>query len=107
VRVTLVLDRVGNDAATAELTRPISPQDSTIPVDSTRFAPGGDPAERFIKVGDEWIQWSARDARGFIAERRGARGTRPQAHEAGTRVRAGATLVREYEIPSFREDWND
>ena len=107
VRVTLVLDRVGSDAATAELTRSISPQDSTIPVDSTRFAPGGDPAERFVKVGDEWIQWSARDARGFIAERRGARGTRAQAHEAGTRVRAGATLVREYEIPSFREDWND
>jgi len=107
VRVTLVLDRVGNDAATGELARAIGPQDSTIAVDDTRFAPGGDPAERFIKIGDEWIQWSARDARGFVAERRGARGTRPQSHPAGTTVRAGATLVREYDIPSFREDWND
>ena len=107
VRVTLVLDRVGSDAATAELTRPLGPQDSTIPVDNTRFAPGGDPAERFIKVGDEWIQWSSRDARGFIAEKRGARGTKAQSHAVGTKVRAGATLVREYEIPSFREDWNE
>jgi len=107
VRVILVLDRVGNDAATADLARDVGPQDKSIPVDGTRFAPGGDPVTAFVKIDEEWIQWSARDARTFTVEKRGARGTRAASHSAGSAVRAGATLVRDFEIPSFREDWNE
>jgi prepilin-type N-terminal cleavage/methylation domain-containing protein len=107
VRMTLVVDRLGRDAATGELARTIGPDDSVIPVSSTRFAQGSDPAGRFIKIGREWIQWSDRDARGFVVEKRGVRGTRKEAHDAGDTVRAGVTLVRDYPIPSFREDWND
>ncbi len=107
VRMTVVVDRSGRDAAVSELAHNIGPDDGTIPVDSTQFAGGGDPASRFIKIGREWIQWSAKDSRGFTVEKRGARGTRREAHEAGATVRSGATLVREYTVPAFREDWND
>jgi prepilin-type N-terminal cleavage/methylation domain-containing protein len=107
IRVTVVVDRVGKDASTGELARSIGPEDSTISVDNTRFAPAGDPAGRFIKIGREWIQWASKDARGFVVEKRGARGTKREAHEAGSTVRAGATLVREYPVPAHREDWND
>jgi len=107
VRVTLVVDRVGSDAARSELSRSVGVDDPTIPVDSTRFAPGGDPAGKFIKIGREWIQWADRNEREFIVEKRGARGTRKESHDAGETVRAGTTLVRDYDIPSFREDWND
>lgn len=107
IRVTLVVDRVGKDASTAELTRTIGPEDTTIPCDNTRFAPGGDPAGKFIKIGREWIQWATKDSRGFMVEKRGARGTRREAHESGSTVRAGSTMVREYPVPVHREDWND
>ena len=107
VRVTLVVDRVGKDASRGELARTIGLDDTTIPVSSTRFAPGGDPAGKFIKIGREWIQWSDRTDKQFVVEKRGARGTKKETHDAGDEVRAGTTLVRDYEIPSFREDWND
>lgn len=107
VRVTLVVDRIGNDAARGDLARTIGIDDTVIPVDSTRFAPGGDPAGKFIKIGREWIQWADRNDREFIVEKRGARGTKKETHEAGEIVRAGATLVREYDVPAYREDWND
>ena len=107
IRMTMVVDRVGRDAAVGELTRSIGPEDTNIPVDNARFAPGGDPAGKFIKIGREWIQWTERDSRGFVAEKRGARGTRREAHDAGSTVRAGATLIREYPVPANREDWND
>jgi hypothetical protein len=107
VRVILVVDRVGNEAATGDLVRDLGPQDKIVPVDSTRFAPGGDPVSRFVKIDDEWIQWSTRDGRSFTVEKRGARGTKPASHAIGSAVRAGATLVREFEVPSFREDWNE
>jgi len=107
VRVTLVVERVGKDAATGELARTIGPEDNNIPVDNTRFAPGTDPAGKYLKIGNEWIRWSDRDARGFIVDQRGARGTKKEAHDAGSVVHAGNTLVREFDIPTFREDWND
>ncbi len=107
VRVTIVVDRPGRTSGTSELTRNIGTEDSLIPVDHTDFAPGGDPAARFIKIGREWIQWSAKDSRSFTVEKRGVRGTKAEAHEVGVPVRAGATLVREYSIPTYREDWND
>jgi hypothetical protein len=107
VRLTLVVDRIGKDARFGELARGIGPDETAIPVDRTDFAPGGDPAARFVKIEDEWIRWGERDGRRFVAEERGARGTRKTAHPAGAAVRAGATLVKEYAIPAFREDWND
>jgi hypothetical protein len=107
VRVVLVVDRVGKDASVGELTRTIGAEDSQIPVDGTRFSTGSDPASRFIKVDQEWIRWGTRGDRSFTVEERGARGTKKATHERGARVRAGSTLVREYAIPSFREDWND
>jgi prepilin-type N-terminal cleavage/methylation domain-containing protein len=107
VRVTLVVDRIGKDAATGELVRNVGVEDSTIPVDTTKFAAGVDPAGRFIKIDREWIQWSSKDARTFTVEKRGARGTKKEPHGSGSVVRAGTTLVREYAIPSHREDWND
>ena len=107
VRVTLVVDRIGNDARTGELARGIGPDDMTIQVDSTRFAPGGDPVGRFIKIGNEWIRWSDREDGVFTVAQRGARGTKKEPHAPGAVVRAGATLVKDVPIPAHREDWND
>ncbi|NUN53659.1 MAG: hypothetical protein HUU06_12860, partial [Planctomycetaceae bacterium] len=107
VRVTLVVDRVGSDARVGELAQGIGPEDTTIRVDSTRFAPGGDPVGKFVKIGNEWIQWSDRDDTTFTVERRGARGTRKETHASGALVRAGATLVRDVPVPAHREDWNE
>jgi hypothetical protein len=105
--VLLVLDRVGTDATTGELARPLSTDDTSIPVDDARFAPAIDPVSRYVKIDEEWIRWSSRDGSSFAVDRRGDRGTRPTAHEAGARVRAGAVLIREFDVPAFREDWND
>ncbi|MHC4821900.1 MAG: PulJ/GspJ family protein [Planctomycetota bacterium] len=107
IRVVMVVDRIGIDANTGELTRDLGPDDTTIHVDTTKFAPSIDPVSRFIKIGNEWIQWSDRDGKTFTVEKRGVRGTKRGAHPSGDLVRAGATLVREYDIPAFREDWND
>jgi len=107
VRVTLVLERVGKDAAARELDRSIGEEDKLIPVSDTRFAKDADPASRFVKIGTEWIRWSGRDRDGFVVDQRGARGTRKQPHAAGDLVHSGVTVIREIDIPSFREDWND
>jgi hypothetical protein len=107
VRITLVVDRIGTDARTGELVRGIGPDDTTLQVDTTRFAPGGDPVGRFIKVGNEWIQWADREDGVFTVAMRGARGTKKEAHAPGDVVRAGATLVKDVPVPAHREDWND
>lgn len=109
VRVTLVVEPLGSDAKTAELAEPVSASDDapTIHVEDTRFASGADPAGKFVKVGTEWFQWTEKTPRTFVVERRACRGTRKQSHPAGAKVRAGATLVREFVIPASREDWND
>ena len=107
VRLTLVVDRIGTDAKTGELAEGIGPDDKTLTVSDTRFAPGGDPVGKFLKIGTEWMRWSERDGRTFSIEERGARGTKKQSHGSADVVRAGATLVRDFTIPAFREDWND
>lgn len=107
IRVTLVLERIGRDARPGELATSLARDDSEVHVEDTRFAPGGDPLSKYLKVGDEWMRWDTRTTRSFHIAERGVRGTTASAHEAGTPVHAGAALVRDYRIPVYRDDWND
>ncbi len=107
IRVTLVVERVGKDAKVGELQAAISEDDTTIPVDDSTFARGADLADRYIKIGDEWMRWSSRTRRSFQVEERGARGTVRRSHVPGSVVHAGATLIRDYPVPVHRENWND
>jgi len=60
-----------------------------------------DPRDRFLLIGDEWVEVDSTDGRHIklVRQGRGGRETVPRAHERGTIVRTGVTFRRVIEIP--------
>lgn len=105
VHVTFVVDRTGRDAKAADLVGGIDDRQRDISVaPSTSFAT--DSNVDFIKVGTEWVEYSARLDEQFTARQRGARNTTAVSHKNGAKVRAGHTVETVILVPSYREDWN-
>jgi prepilin-type N-terminal cleavage/methylation domain-containing protein len=107
MRVTLVVEQLGNPAAAGFLVGDLSTDASFIDVADARFVPASDTQERFVKIGAEWIKFTGVEGNSLLGCTRGVRGTRAQAHSAGARVHHGRTVVREYSIATFRDTYSD
>lgn len=102
--VTVVTDLATPEERAPGLDQPISATGPSISVVDTGFAAALDPP--FLKVGTEWVRYGSRTRGEFTSVKRGERGTIALSHDAGTPVRAGATLVRTIRIPAFREEFH-
>lgn len=107
LRVTLVVEEPGNSARTGILMQDLSADGGTIEVSDTRFIPATDTARRFVKIGQEWIEFQSADGTSLRGCRRGARGTMPQAHASTAVVHYGRTVVREVSVATFRDAYRD
>ncbi len=106
VRITLVLERDEDEAATVRLAAAMTATSNILRPDALKPFAGTRPLHPFLKVEGEWMEWS-QVADGGVKVLRGARGSGRRAHAAGARLRFGQTFQRVVEIPVFREDWND
>lgn len=107
MRVTLVVEDVGQAAKTARLEQSLNPDDRTMELSDTAFIPATDTAQRFIKVGTEWIQFESVQGRTLTGLKRGARNTTPQAHGPGAVAHYGRTMFREVPVATFRDAYKD
>lgn len=107
MRVTFVAEESGQAARTGTLMAPLSADGTFIELSDTRFIPATDTTQRFVKIGDEWIQFTSADGPRLTGCKRGVRGTAPSAHEPGARVHYGRTVVRDIAIPTARDAYRD
>jgi hypothetical protein len=105
VRVTLVVDRGGAERAAGVLARDLGPAESEISLYSTEHLPPVEDAP-FLKVGTEWIEYRKQGSSSLGGVLRGRRGTAAVDHPAGTRVRAGKTIVMTLKTVCGRDCWN-
>lgn len=107
VRVTLVVEQLGRAARTGVLAESVTTEARSIAVTDPSFIPPTEGTQRFVKIGAEWIRFEAVDGSRLTGCTRGVRGTVPAAHEIGVRVHHGRTVVREYEIPTYRDTYQE
>ncbi|MEN8151231.1 MAG: prepilin-type N-terminal cleavage/methylation domain-containing protein [Planctomycetota bacterium] len=105
VRVLFVFERTGRQTESARLLSAIDSGARRAEVTNTAFA-STSKEHRYIKIGTEWTEYSNFGPEGFRLIQRGVRGTVPLSHEEGEIVRAGYTVERVIELPSFRDDFN-
>jgi type II secretory pathway pseudopilin PulG len=105
VQVTLVLTNTRGTRRAVFLKQDLSgASGSIINVDDTAVFRGD--SYPYVKIDGEWIRYShiADEHTLVIAQDgRGARGTLPAEHKAGTDVETGTTFVLTVDIPSYRE----
>ena len=107
IRVTLVVEQLGQNAKVSYLRDPLTVEAKHLTVEDTSFIPTVEGSERFVKVGSEWIQFASLDRSTLRGCRRGARGTRAQAHALRSPVHHGRTVILEYKIPTYRDTYQD
>lgn len=107
IRVTVVVEEVGRNASVGTMTGAITQDDRIIEVEDPAFIPLQDTNERFVKIGTEWISFESVEGRTLNGCKRGRRGTTAQPHPAGSRVHHGRTVVREYDVATYRDAYAD
>lgn len=107
MRVTLVVEQVGNTTDIGFLAADLSADAKYIDLQDAQFVPAADTSERFVKIGAEWIEFTGIEGNTLTGCVRGARGTATSAHEAGSIVHHGRTVVREYTVATFRDTYQD
>jgi len=105
IKVAFVFERIGREKERAELIEAIDDGARKVPVSDTAFAVTS-KEYLYLKVGTEWMSYSNVGEDGFRVIRRGVRGTVAMSHKEGEFVRAGYTVERVVELPSFRDDFN-
>lgn len=105
VRITLVVDRSPDQRPDAVLGRDLGPNDQEIPLLATDRLPPVDEVP-LLKLGGEWIRYRDLAGSALRGVTRGQRGTRAEGHRAGTRLRAGKTIVLLVPIACGRDCWN-
>src|SRR6185503_13082702 len=107
IRVTCVVEELGKNARVGYLTQQLPLDGKSIAVEDTRFFPASETSRRYVKIEGEWLEVGAADGRTIPVIRRGVRGTKPSAHEAGVRVHHGRSFVGEYDVAAFRDTYRD
>ncbi|MCE9634157.1 MAG: prepilin-type N-terminal cleavage/methylation domain-containing protein [Planctomycetes bacterium] len=107
MRVTLVAEEAGQTARTGLLMSELSADAAVIDVSDVRFIPATDTTQRFVKIGPEWIEFGGVEGNRITGCKRGVRGTTAVAHEYGSRVHYGRTVVREIAIATYRDAYRD
>jgi hypothetical protein len=103
VRLVIEVERAEDRRRRTRLASFVTPQESVLQVEDGRRVPR-EPGS-FVLLGAEWMEVvSAGGDR--VQVRRGARGTAPRRHAAGTMLHHGQRLVREVGIAMHREDWD-
>lgn len=105
LRFTLVVEADEDEAGELRLADGVSAGNSRVKIDSPRAVRGETPFP-YVKVGAEWMKWSAAED-GWLTVERGVRGSTAMEHKAGARVHVGRSFQRVIELPVYREDWND
>ena len=106
IRVTLVLARDEDEAATARLTTSMGAMSKTLSLNNLKLFGGGERVHPYLKVDGEWMRWK-RGTGSELNVIRGQRRTGNLPHDAGAIVHVGRTFQRVVDIPVYREDWND
>jgi prepilin-type N-terminal cleavage/methylation domain-containing protein len=109
VRCELILSSFGVTEAVTFLAADLGTRERDIEADGTDNFPAEAPrgVERLVmRVGDEWMEYTAVYGGGFKLGKRGLFGSRRMAHPKGTEIHAGLYFVRSYEIPAARNYWN-
>lgn len=124
IRVVAVIEPRNHTAILAKLQNDLSAEatgwahlDTTLgfPLDASQWpylGPGAAPSAyaeqqdscQYVKIGSEWLHYSAIDGQSILVDQRGARGTQPQAHPAGSLVHVGKQFVFTFLIPSRRTE---
>jgi len=107
MRVTLVVEELGRNARTGNVMGDLAPDAAVIDVGDAAFIPATDTKERFVKIGAEWIRFEQVQGNRLTGCKRGVRGTVAESHPHGTRVHYGRTVVREVDVPTFRDAYRD
>lgn len=102
MRVTFVVARSSRDAPDAFLTASVDDQDKTLQLTTTDRLPLAADS-RFVKVGAEWVEYGESGRDTLRGVKRGQRNTLALDHPAGTPVRAGKTIVLEFELAHGRD----
>jgi hypothetical protein len=110
VMAVLVVDPPGRlqEQNPIRLTEAITSDALTIPVRGRQ--PVYNPAWPYIRINDEWIRFESFDVetQEFIIaseDDRGVRGTEPEIHLTGDRVRFGYTFTRAFHNPTGKDYW--
>lgn len=107
VRIFIV---VGDPQAKAQLPRllaSIKKDDMVIPLDLTKPLKNLGEKDRFVRIDEEWIEFSRIDGQDLIVARRGARHTIASPHNEDSPVHYGTGLSTVVNIPVTRSCWND
>jgi len=99
VKVILVVDANQRTRAMAKF---MQISGSTIEVNTTQGFIKNDPARQFIKIGTEWIKYSAADGNSFTIEKRGVRHTSPITPTAGQAVYQGRLFEMVIDVPGVK-----
>lgn len=84
------------------LVNAIAPTDTIITVDDANGFPASGEGMRYLRVGQEWVEYARVSGNTFHDCRRGARGTMAMGHERGAEVAGGLTLSKIVSIPGGR-----
>ncbi len=101
IGLVLELERAADRDRRTTLAEPVGPGANALVLRDPRFAP---PAGAFARLGEEWVHVRAAAGTRLSVER-GARGSRPAEHSAGTLVHFGTPSVCEVVVAVHREDW--
>lgn len=107
VRVTVVVEEVGRNAAVGRLAMGVGEDDRILELEDAQFIPLNDTNERFVKIGSEWISFENIEGRTLTGCKRGRRGTVAMSHGAAARVHHGKTVTREYDLATYRDAYRD
>jgi len=102
VRVELEIERPAELRHRTRLVQPIGPEETTLEVRDARRLP---PEHTMLLLDEEWMELLGSSGTSLTV-RRGRRGSRATAHEAGTLLHHGWSAAREVPIPQHREDWD-
>ncbi|MCA8939808.1 MAG: prepilin-type N-terminal cleavage/methylation domain-containing protein [Planctomycetes bacterium] len=87
----------------ARLTGSVNQDATTLTLDDGEgFGSLVDPSQNYIKIGEEWIRFSARNGNTFVGCTRGVRGTVARAHSSDAEVFFGLSLSRTLKLPVVR-----
>ena len=105
VRILAVVAEGPDLANYAILDQDIDSEADSIPVSFADRLP--DPDEQpYVKIGKEWIRYTAISRGKLVGLTRGVRNTRARAHRAGVRVMGGLEVRMTLPISVAREYWN-
>lgn len=104
VQVLVEVEARASGTESVRLASPLEASSTSLHVSDTRQLPDADSATpRYLRIGDEWIEYRGKAGSEVAVSRRGARGTTAASHPLGSPVRFGEVFLTDVPIPAYRE----